>query len=145
MSPSIDNIDEEILAILTEDARSSFIGISKQLNLSEATIRNRVSRLEKDGVIKKYSIIVDHKKIGYDAVAIIGLDVEPSQFLEISHLLSTYPEIRSVSTCTGDHMVLCEVWAKTGKSLSDFITERITSLEGVTKVCPAIIHEQIKI
>ena len=145
MSEPIDTVDQNILKILQDDARISFINIARQLELSESTIRHRISRLEDNGIIKKYSIIVDPKKIGYHGVAVVGLDVEPSRFLAVAIQLTEMSEIRTVSTTTGDHMILCEVWLRDGIELAKFVTERLSGIDGVTKICPAIIHEYLKV
>ncbi|MHA1713972.1 MAG: winged helix-turn-helix transcriptional regulator [Candidatus Ranarchaeia archaeon] len=145
MADTLDSVDQEILKILQEDARTTYTSIARQLKLSESTIRHRVTRLESSGVIKKYSIIIDPKRIGYHGIALVGLDVDPPKFLEVAMTLTEMPEIRTVTTSTGDHMIMCEIWTRDGAELARFITDRIGALDGVTKICPAIIHERLKI
>ena len=144
MADQLDTIDQNIIKILQSDARTSYTKIARELDLNESTIRHRVTRLENTGVIMKYSITIDPKKMGYNAIAVVGIDVEPTQFLKISMQLTKIPEIRKVITTTGDHMLLCEIWTKDAAELTNFISEQIGSLEGVTKICPAIIHEHLK-
>jgi len=69
----IDKTDMGILNILRSNARTPFLSIAKKLKVSESTVRNRVSNLENQGIIKKYSTIVEPSKIGYDSVAIVGI------------------------------------------------------------------------
>ena len=52
--------------------------------------------------------------------------------------------MRKVYLTSGDHMIMTEVWAKDGEDLSDIISNKIGKIEGVTKVCPAIILEKLK-
>ncbi|VUT25633.1 MAG: HTH-type transcriptional regulator Ptr2 [Candidatus Methanolliviera sp. GoM_oil] len=140
----MDGKDREIIRILQENARTPFTEIAKRLKVSESTIRNRVSALERDGVIKKYTIVVDPVKMGLNTVAIVGLDVEPSMFLEAAKKMVEIEKVRYVATSTGDHMIMSEIWTKDGKELSVLISEKIGKIKGVHRICPAIILEKLK-
>ena len=139
----MDEIDIKILDILMENARTPFVEIAKKLKVSEATIRKRVKSLEKRGVIKKYTIVVDPEKVGYRTIAIVGVDADPTNFLEVARKITELKEARYVATSTGDHMIMAEIWARDTKHLSQ-IVEKIGSINGVKKICPAIILEKLK-
>jgi len=95
-------------------------------------------------VIKKFTIQVDPAKLGINTVAIVGVDVDPTKLLEVAQKLRNFKEIRYVATSTGDHMIMTEIWTKDGKELTRIISEKIGSIEGVRKICPAIILEKMK-
>lgn len=140
----MDEKDKKIIQILQENARTSFTEIATRLKVSESTIRNRIQALERDGTIKKYTIIVDPAKMGFSTVAIVGLDVEPSMFLDAAKKMAEIEKVRSVATSTGDHMIMSEIWTKDGKELSGLISEKIGRIKGVHRICPAIILEKLK-
>lgn len=140
----IDDLDAKILHLLEADGSVSFTDIAKKLRLNESTVRKRVLSLKERGVIKKFSIIVDPAKIGLGTVAVVGVDAAPDKLLEIAQRLAEMPETKYVATSTGDHMIMTEVWAKDGKELSQILSEKIGVIEGVKKICPAIILEKIK-
>lgn len=140
----IDEVDLEILKMLQSDGRLSFTEIAKKLKLSESTIRKRVQALQRRGVIKKFTIEVDPSKIGINTVAIVGVDVDPTNLLEAAQKLCEIKEVRSVATSTGDHMIMTEIWARDGRELTKIISEKIGKIEGVKKICPAIILEKLK-
>ncbi|MFQ6051436.1 MAG: winged helix-turn-helix transcriptional regulator [Candidatus Hydrothermarchaeota archaeon] len=140
----VDQKDMKIIEILRENSRKSFTEIAEELGVSESTIRKRVKALEDEGIIKKYTIIVDPAKIGYRTVALVGLDVEPSHFLEAAEKMTEFEEVKCVSTSTGDHMIMTEIWVKDGKELTKLISEKIGKIEGVSRICPAIILEKLK-
>ncbi len=139
-----DELDHKILKFLQEDGRLTFTEIAQKLRLSESTIRKRVQSLQERGVIKKFTVEVDPAKIGLNTVAIVGIDVDPPKLLEVSQKLCEFKEIRSVATSTGDHMIMTEIWTKDGKELTKLISEKIGPIEGVKKICPAIILEKLK-
>ena len=140
----VDTLDTKILKLLEKDGRTSFTEIANKLKLNESTIRKRVLRLQERRVIKKFSVDLDPSKIGLNAVAIVGVDVEPVKLLEAAQKICEIPETRYVATSTGDHMIMTEIWAKDGRELTDLISNRIGKIEGVKKICPAIILEKLK-
>jgi len=140
----IDDTDKEILSVLGDNARTPFINIAKQLGVSESTIRKRVGNLEDRGVIKKYSAVVEPAKLGYGSVAIVGIDVTPEKFLDVSKKLTKFDNIKFVATTTGDHMIMTEIWMDKASELRDFISDKIEKMDGVTRTCPAIINEKLK-
>jgi len=139
----MDRLDLSIIEFLSKNSRMPFMQIAKKLKVSESTIRKRVSNLEKKGVIKKYSLVVDTGKIGYENIALIGVDVVPERYLDVSKKLTEFKEVRYAASSAGDHMFMLEVWAKDNEELRS-ISDRIKGIEGVTRICPAIIKETLK-
>ena len=140
----MDDKDRKIIEALRENSRTPFTEIAQKLGVSESTIRNRVQALENDGVIKKYTILVDPSKMGYNTVSIVGLDVEPSMFLEAAKSMAEIDKVQYVATSTGDHMIMSEIWTRDGRELSVLISEKIGKIKGVHRICPAIILEKLK-
>lgn len=140
----MDEKDLEIIRILQADARTPFLEIAKRLRMSEAAVRKRVKRLEQDGVIERFVAIVNPSKLGYNAVALVGIDAAPDKYLGVVERLAALDEVKSVVTSTGDHMIVAEVWARDNRELTEIVTQKIGKLDGVTRVCPAIILERIK-
>jgi len=140
----IDEINREILGRLRNNARTPFLEIAKDLRISESTVRKRVGDMEKGGIIKKYTEIVDPSKIGYGSVAIVGIDVKAERFLNVAKKLTEYNNVKFVSTSSGDHMIMAEIWMEKSSELRDFITNTIEKMDGVTRTCPAILNERLK-
>ena len=140
----IDELDLKILKLLDEDGRLAFMEIAKKLRLSESTIRKRVQALQVKGVIKRFTVEIDPAKIGLNTVAIVGIDVDPPKLLEVAQKLCEFKEIRCVATSTGDHMIMTEIWTMDGRELTRLISEKIGPIEGIKKICPAIILEKLK-
>ena len=136
--------DRKIVEMLIENARTSFTDIANTLGVSESTIRKRVKYLEDNDIIKKYTAVVDPAKLGYRTVTILGLDVEPSLFLDAADAMSKIEEVKWVATTTGDHMIMTEIWCHDGKELGALISEKIGKIDGVHRICPAIILEMVK-
>lgn len=140
----MDDKDRKIVEMLREDSRRPFTEIAEELDVTEATIRKRVESMEEAGVIEGYSVEVDPKKLGFDTVTLLGLDVEPEDLLEAAEEMVEIDEVKSVSTCTGDHMIMAEIWAKDNSHLGRIMSEEVGDIEGVKNLCPAIILEKIE-
>ncbi len=140
----LDERDRIIIEMLTKDARTPFTEIAKVLGISETAVRKRVKALEEAGVIRQYTVVVDPSKLGYNLVSLTGVDTLPEKIFEVASKLKQFEFVRSVYLTSGDHMIMTEVWAKDGEDLSDIISNKIGKIDGVTKVCPAIILEKLK-
>jgi Lrp/AsnC family transcriptional regulator for asnA, asnC and gidA len=141
---AIDKMDLKILKMLEEDGRRSFTDIAEKLKVSESTVRKRVMALQRKGILKKFTIKVDPAKIGIKTVAFVGIDVDPTRLLQVAQELCNFKEVKWVATSTGDHMLMTEIWTSDGRELTKLISEKIGIIEGVKKICPAIILEKLK-
>lgn len=140
----LDDIDRRIIKLLQEDSSQTYAELARKLGMKESTIRKRVLTLRDKGVIKRFTITIEPSKMGFNAVAIVGIDANPSKFLTVARELAQLPETRYVATSTGDHIIMTEIWAKDGQELSRIISEKIGAIDGVLRVCPSIILEKIK-
>ncbi|MBD3155218.1 MAG: winged helix-turn-helix transcriptional regulator [Candidatus Aenigmarchaeota archaeon] len=133
----------KILNILQDNSRTPFIEIAKRLGVTDTAIRKRINKMEKLGIIRKYTVEVDPKKIGYPVDALIGIDTEPEYYISMIERLKDMKIIRKLFSSSGDHMIMMECWFKASQELRDFV-KKLESIQGVTRVCPAIILERIK-
>ncbi|MBS7288140.1 MAG: Lrp/AsnC family transcriptional regulator [Candidatus Freyarchaeota archaeon] len=133
----------KLIEILRENARTPFLRMAEALGVSEAAVRKRVKKLESDGVIKKYTIDVDLRKLGFEVNALIGLDTKPENYLVVLEKLKGMKETASVYATSGDHMILIECWFRNANELIEFCKKLESTCE-VTRICPAIILEKVK-
>jgi Lrp/AsnC family transcriptional regulator for asnA, asnC and gidA len=129
--------------VLKEHSRTPFVKIAKMFKVTETAVRKRIKKLEENGTIKKYTIDVDPKKLGFEIHALIGIDAKPESFISVLEKLKNMPETISLYSSSGDHMMLIECWFKDSEELTAFV-KRLEATKGVTKTCPAIILEKIK-
>ncbi len=143
-SPGLDEVDLRILEVLREDSRTPFLEIARRLGMSEAAVRKRVRALVERGVVRRFTVEVDPAGLGYRAVAVVGVDVDPPRLLEVAQRLCELEGVRSVSITSGDHSIMAEVWTRDSRELTRLLSEGIGSIEGVRRVCPAIVLEKLK-
>jgi Lrp/AsnC family transcriptional regulator for asnA, asnC and gidA len=133
----------ELLRMLQENSRVPFVKLARHLGVSETAVRKRVKKLEKDGVIRKFTVEIDPKKIGLETRALIGLDTKPEKYMTTIDRLKGMKDILCLYSSSGDHMICMECWFEDSKKLGNFL-KSLKKIEGVTRICPAIMLEKIK-
>ncbi|MGB9135104.1 MAG: Lrp/AsnC family transcriptional regulator, partial [Candidatus Bathyarchaeia archaeon] len=89
----MDETDVKILELLTEDARLSSRQVARRLNISVGTVLGRIRRMEHVGVIKGYSAVVDHEKLGYELTAVTEIVVSKGKLLEMEREIAKWPNV----------------------------------------------------
>ncbi|OUJ18607.1 DNA-binding transcriptional regulator Lrp family [Methanonatronarchaeum thermophilum] len=131
----MDSKDIEILNILQDDARSSFEDIANMVDLDLEDVESRISRLEEEGVIKKYMTLVDWDLVGEEYVyAVIELNVELSResgYDDIAERIARFPEVETIRLISGENDLQILVRERSMKMVSSFVSEKISTLESV--------------
>lgn len=133
----------ELVKLLKKNSRASYVEMARHFGVSETAVRKRVRKLENDGVIRRYTIDADPKKIGFEVDALIGIDAKPEKYIHVLEKLKPMKEVMTLCSSSGDHMLMVECWLENSRSLAQFV-RALEKMEGVTKVCPAIIIEKMK-
>jgi len=141
---SDDSTRDRILSALEEDAQASYGEIAERAEVSKPTVRKYIDELESEGVIVGYSAEVDPKKLSGQSIALVGIDVESERYVEATRALQELPEVESLYTSSGDHMLMAEVRADDGDALGDVISDGILAIEGVTAAHPSFLQERLK-
>lgn len=126
-----DSIDKQLVKLLGQDARQDSKTLAKQLNLSAATVRRRLRELIRN---KSLHIIgtVDPTRFGLTLAAVITLDVSHDKLESTMEWLANRPEVKWVSTTTGRFDIIVLARFPSTDSLSDFLTNQLARMEGVT-------------
>ena len=123
----IDDLDLEILKILSIDSRKNKSAIAEELNRSPNTIIKHIINLEKNGVIKNYGAQIDYEKLGYNIIALIELTISKGKMLEIEQDLRKNPDIFAIYDITGEYDALILARFKNRGDLSKMIKKIHTS------------------
>lgn len=99
----LDEIDHQILEILTQDARTSFREIARRLKVSPDTVSNRYEKLKENGVIITSTVVIDPSKIGYSFIARFGIDVKPAYSTQVLERVIQIPSVIVASKLVGGH------------------------------------------
>lgn len=117
----LDDVDLRILELLVRDARMSFREVARELDLSVATVHNRVKKLMAEGVIKGFAPIIDYSKLGYDLTALILIQAEGSRLVEVENELSKLEDACVVYDVTGEFDIAVIARFEGREALNKFI------------------------
>ncbi len=134
----VDAKDRAILRVLQEDARTSQAEIGRQVGLSAAAVNERIHRLEREGVIRRFTVLLDEQKLGVEITVYVDVFIEsPAHERKFVALVSKLPEVQECHFVTGDFSCLVKARVPDRKALRELVLDRINSLAGVrqTRTC----------
>ena len=129
----IDRMDEKIIDVLLREGPVPNVVIAKRLKTSEATVRRRRTRLEKEGLIK-FVCAADPVRLGYEAAAIIGVEARASHILHVEAELQKLDDVQFLGLSTGGYDLMMEVWLRSPrKDIVRFTTETLAKIDGILR------------
>jgi len=139
---SIDKTDQEILRNLMIDARLSARQLAIKLGMSTVTILTRIKKLEKERIIKGYTAIIDHEKLGYDLTAIIEI-ISKKDILGIEEKLAKLENVCGVYDITGNTDTVIVAKFRERDELSKFV-KTLSAMENVENTITHIVLNTVK-
>lgn len=140
----MDSIDYKILRCLKKNARQKASAISKEVNLSVSSVIDRIHKLENNGILEKYTIIIDQKQMGYDLTALMEVSLEhPKYFEPFTQMVQENSNIVSCYYLTGEFDFLLKIITDSSDSL-ELIHRQIKSMEGVSFTHTHFVLKNIK-
>ena len=123
---SVDEIDSKILKKVLVDARLSYRKIADQIGVSAPTVLSRINKLQYHRIIKSYSAIVDHEKLGYDLTVIIEVTAVKNKVIEVEKIISKYQNVCAIYDITGLTDMIIVAKFKNRKDLSNFVKKDLS-------------------
>ena len=126
----MDELDYLILNALQEDGRTPFTQIAKKAGVAESTIRSRYASLVEKGIVQTIAVI-DPFAVGYNAPALIGVNVKPGSIHIVAEALEKLTEVSYLVLTLGGYDLVLEVFCRDREHLTSFITDQIQVIPGV--------------
>lgn len=127
---SIDRLDSELLKRLNANARAGVAELAGQLGVSRNTVLARLQRLEKAGILKGFTPVIDLEAAGLPVQAFVGLELDQRQLAQVIAGLSEIPQVLEVTTQAGREDLLVKVAAATLADLQQAVA-RMIEIRGV--------------
>jgi len=139
----MDETDVKILKSLTADARLSSRQVAKQCGISIGTALSRTKKLEDERIIKGYTAVLDHERLGYELTVVTEITVSKGRLLEIENEIARMPNVCCVYDLTGmaDAAIIAKF--KTREELSRF-TKHVLSLPNVERTNTHVVLTTVK-
>lgn len=127
-----DRLDQKIIAVLQANARQSTANIAKTLGVARTTVHERISRMEKLGVIKGYSVVLNEPDDKAMVQVIVQLAVQQQQTSQIIDRIETYPEVKQCLAVNGEFDLIIVAEAPRIEDL-DVLTDAFGAIPGVNR------------
>jgi len=139
----LNETDMKILQVLLEDARFSSRQIAKRVGVSVGTVLSRIKKLEEEDLIKGYSVIMDHEKLGYQLTVVMEVTVSKGRLVEMENEIAKIPNVCSVYDVTGltDAFIIAKF--KSREDLGRF-TKRLLALPYIERTNTHVVLTTVK-
>jgi DNA-binding Lrp family transcriptional regulator len=139
----LNETDIKILQGLLEDARFSSRQIAKKVGVSVGTVLSRIKKMEHEGIIKGYSAVLDHEKLGYELTVVTEITVSKGRLVEMEEEIAKIPNVCSVYDVTGltDAIIIAKF--KSREELGHF-TKRLLALPYIERTNTHVVLTTVK-
>jgi Lrp/AsnC family transcriptional regulator, regulator for asnA, asnC and gidA len=130
----IDNLDQQILAILIKNALTPYTDIAKQLIVSPGTIHVRMKKMEEMGVVVGSRLEINPARLGYDICAFLGIFLEKaSEYSDAVQRFKKIKEVVELHYTTGAYSMFAKIICKDTEHLRQVLNEKIQAIKGVQR------------
>jgi DNA-binding Lrp family transcriptional regulator len=139
----LNETDMKILQVLLEDARFSSRQVAKKVGVSVGTVLSRIKRMEENGLIKGYSVIMNHERLGYELTVVMEVTVSKGRLIEMENEIAKIPNVCSVYDVTGLTDAFIVAKFKTREELGKF-TKRLLALPYIERTNTHVVLTTVK-
>jgi Lrp/AsnC family transcriptional regulator, regulator for asnA, asnC and gidA len=141
---SIDNVDRQILNILTQDNNISQAEVAKRIYVSAATVHVRMKRLLRLGLIQSGGLKLNYPQIGYDICVFVGILLEKTTLQSsVMNELDKVIEVVNAHHTAGIYSVLAKIICRDTEHLRQVLHQKIQNIAGIQRIETLISLEEV--
>ncbi len=130
--------DARLLDLLRANAREPTASLARKLGLARSTVQERIARLERDGIVKGYTVRLADAAQASRLRAVVMISTDPKQADRVSVELKKMPEVRSLAALSGSYDLIAMIETETPARI-DALLDRIGRAPGVARTVSSII------
>jgi len=146
----LDEIDIKILEVLKRNSKLSYRELGKKLLMPVTTVHHRIRKLEKNGVIKNYSLVIDNKKLGRTISSYILLKVDYSSLKhmnlsqqQLARKIKNNQNVEDIALITGLKDIIIKVRCSSIEELNNLINKDLRNLQGIKSTETLIVLDEL--
>jgi DNA-binding Lrp family transcriptional regulator len=139
----LDSTDQKIINELIDSCKMPLRTLADKIGVSFVTVMNRMKKLEKNGVINKYSARVNYDKLGYDTHVVIEIRIAKGKLIELESKIASSPNVYAVYDTTGDFDAIVLARFKNTRAMDNFL-KAIQTYDFVERTNTKLILNTIK-
>lgn len=136
-APAVDEIDRKLLAVLLEDAKQKYAELGAKIHLSPAAVFERVKRLEREGIVRRFTISLDPVAVGLPVCAFIRVKTRLSCRSVAQELVALH-EIEECHAVAGEDCLLLKARVPSPQALEELL-DRLKSIEGLESTITTVV------
>ena len=121
----------KILSELSSDASISVPKLAEKINTNSSVVYSRIKRLIKQKLIKKYTIDVNDKELGYGVKSVTGINMDSKKRDSIIEQLFSIDGVREISEVTGRFDIMVTMYAKNLNEMHKVVSGKIGKIDGI--------------
>lgn len=141
---SLDKIDKMILSALHSNSRISYTDLAKKVSLSRVAVQARVQAMMENGLLEKFTIVINPEKFGIQVSAFFNVEVEPQYLMKVAAQLANEPCVTSLYHMTGPSKLHMHGLFASNREMQQFLQEKVYPLPGITSVETQILIKRYK-
>ena len=128
----IDELDLKLMQELQEDGRARHVNLAKKLDVVEGTVRKRIKNLVENDIIKTIAV-PNLRKLGYNFMSFMALEVQLASLREIADNLAKKPNVCYLAFVTGRYDMIAIVMTRSPEELAQFIEKEISAIPSILR------------
>lgn len=144
--------DIKLLELLQKNCKAALKDISRELNSPVTTVYEKIKRFEKEGIIKKYTAVLDGKKLDKSLTVFVFVTIKyhfadeqkPLSQRDIAKKISQIPNVQEVHIITGDWDLLLKIKGKDMEEISSFVIDKLRAIKGIDRTFTSSCLEVVK-
>ena len=143
---ALDTLDWRILQAIQQNSKQTYSEVGRQLGVAHSTVYDRIRKMEKSGIIKKWTVDIDLEKVGINNItARMTVYTDPKESEQVAKSLSDAKEVLEVSMSLSEELlIIVKVVARNQEELHSFIAKKVAPLQGVLRIRTSIVTKRIK-
>jgi DNA-binding Lrp family transcriptional regulator len=139
----LDDVDLRILSELRSNGRMSMAALAEKINVSRASVYNRVEQLTSSGVITGFTVQVNPGQVGLDICALVFVTVHPQSWGTFREALLEMPDVEYCTITTGEHDAMLLMRAADMGGVHDFVTGVVAARPEVKAVVSVVVLDEV--
>lgn len=135
----VDRKDRKLLSILLLNSREKLVDLAAALDISVTAVNKRLRKLEKMGIIRRYSVNLDFTKLGFGIIALVRMAIEPAKRNDVINELKKVRNILEFYEVSGDYDIVAKVIARDIDEYRDRVLMRLSKIDGIKKTSSMIV------
>ena len=142
----INEKDRKILDELMEDARKSVVDISNDLEIPRATVQERIQRMKRNGLIRKFVTVPNYVQLGRPVTVFILVSFMPGTVSQrqLGEQISHLPRVEEVHLITGEWDIMLKVRAESMDELGKLVLDKLRAMKGVMRTVTCVCFNTLK-